>query len=143
MNILRNIIIAFSLLISCSSTDSVFNGLTDHQWRLVSIQLENETINISENSYVKPSSYILKFPDNATFILDTSINAAAGNYTINGDRIELDNYQELSEAATNDPEQLRINDFLLQQLERVIRFTINQDELILYTQNEVLIFKRN
>lgn len=143
MNILRNIILTFCFVVSCNNNDSVSNELTDYQWRLVSIQLENETIAISESSYVNSSSYILKFPDSSSFIFNTSINAAGGNFTMNGDEIKLDNYQELSEAATNDPEQLRINNFLLDQLNVVIRYSIKQDELILYSENEELIFKRN
>ena len=130
------------LISGCENDDSGPYNLTDNQWRLASISTESEWIDILENSYFMPSSYILMFANETKFNLNTSVNTAAGDYTFNNDEIEFSNYQELSEVATNDSEQLRINKYLLDHLERVRRFEISQDKLILYLESEKLLFER-
>lgn len=134
-----------TLLLNCSKSDDsdVSNDFTKYDWKLVSINLANETISLSEKSYVKPWSYILRFSNNSIFYLDTSVNAASGKYSINDNILKLRAYQELSEASTNDPEQIKINNLLLQRLLDVIGFSTEQDNLILYSENDSFIFMKN
>jgi len=141
-----HLIVMFSLLFSlsgCNDDDTNLTDITAQDWKLISIKLQNETISISQESYVNGSSYILRFPNSSTFFLDTSVNAASGTYSVNGESIELRNYQELSEVGTNAPEQLQINDLLLQQLKDVNRYSTTEDKLILYGDNEEFMFSRN
>ncbi|MFD1160861.1 META domain-containing protein [Hwangdonia seohaensis] len=136
--------IIYLFLVGCSNSDSQVNvDITQFNWKLISIELENETITVSEESYVKDSSYMLKFLDNSAFSLDTSINAAMGKYTINGNLLKLTDYQELSDAGTNDPEQLRINELLIQRLVKTSEFNTDEDNLILISMNDAFIFKKN
>lgn len=132
------VLMFFSL--SCESENSS-SDITAYDWKLISIKSGDETIIISQKSYVKEGAYILKFLNDSTFFLNTSVNSAMGNYNILGDEIKVPKYQELTEVATNDPEQIQINDLLLQHLGNVTKYSINQEELIFYSNNVEFIFK--
>ncbi|PCI33752.1 MAG: hypothetical protein COB60_07155 [Flavobacteriaceae bacterium] len=146
MKTMKKYILIFSIfftLVKCSNSNSqVLDDITQFNWRLVSIELENETVTVSEGSYVNDSSYTLKFLENSTFSLDTSINATLGKYTINDNLLEFTDYQELSEAGTDDPEQLRINEILLQQLEKATKFHTEHNNLILLSNGYTFNFKK-
>jgi hypothetical protein len=103
--------------------------MTQYNWKLISIEDGNKTIIVSEQSYVKNSSYVLSFLDKTNFSLDTSVNTARGKFTINSNNLIITEYQELSEAATNDSEQLKINNLLLERFADVVQFTYEQEIL--------------
>jgi hypothetical protein len=139
---LISITIYLLIIIGCSNSDSqVVDDITKFQWKLVSIELEDETIILSERSYAKDLSYILIFTENSTFSLDTSVNAAMGKYSINSNLLSFIDYKELSEAGTNDPEQLKIDELLLQRLMNITEFKSNEDHLILTSMNSKLVFQ--
>lgn len=143
INLIPIIFYLLTITIGCSNGDSqIHSDITQFDWRLVSIELENETITVSDESYVKDSSYILKFLENSTFSFDTSVNAAMGRYSINGNTLKLSNYQELSEAGTNDTEQLRINELLLLDLMKTTEFKTDQNNLILVSTNIAFVLKK-
>jgi len=140
---LISITIYLLIIIGCSNSDSqVVDDITKFQWKLVSIELEDETIILSERSYAKDLSYILSFTENSTFSLDTSVNAAMGKYSINSNLLSFIDYKELSEAGTNDPEQLKIDELLLQRLMNITEFKTNENFLFLISLNDKFIFKK-
>ena len=135
-------LIVSMIMLNCSDdSNDAIQDLTSSNWKLISIKSQSETVIISEGSYVKKDSYVLRFTDNATFFLDTSVNAASGNYILDENNIQLNNYQELSEVSTNDEEQKRINTLLLENLGSVRRFLITQNELILIGGDYQFIFR--
>lgn len=142
---MKNLIFYVTLLMFFSSgceDDNNPNDITAYNWKLISIKSGDEIIIVSEKSYVKEDAFILKFSNDSNFLLNTSINVAMGNFSIHQDNIELTKYQELTEVATNDSEQIQINDLLLEHLENVTEFSVNQDDLIFSSDNVEFIFKR-
>jgi hypothetical protein len=118
------------IISGCSNSNSETGiDITQYNWKLISIEDGNKTIIVSEQSYVKNSSYVLSFLDKTNFSLDTSVNTARGKFTINSNNLIITEYQELSEAATNDSEQLKINNLLLERFADVVQFTYEQEIL--------------
>ncbi len=131
------------LCICCTNDETIQNDLLSNNWKLTSIKFENETINISEESYVKNLSYILRFSNDTVFFLDTSVNTARGIYNIQNQNIAIKDYQELTEVGTINLEQISVNSILLSNLNKVDNFNINKENLIIYGENIELIFKKN
>jgi len=130
--------------IGCSQNDEATPQATieEGNWKLVAIRSEDKMMAISTSSYVTSSSYILSFRDSSLFQFNTSVNAAAGNYLINGNKIELSNYQELTEVVAINQEQQEVDAFLLENLIRVAKYVIVRNELVLYLENGELTFRR-
>jgi heat shock protein HslJ len=127
---------------SCAKNEPETNSLTGQVWKLVAIQFNNETITISQSSYVRDSSYILRFTEATNFALNTSVNVARGEYEIDNQNISIKNYQESTEVGTSDPEQIRINNLLLTQLVKATKFNIMNSNLVIDAENSAFIFEK-
>ncbi len=124
------------------TNDQTVTNILDEDWLLASILVENERTNLSENDYPKEMSYVLRFADESNFDFDTSVNAARGTYVVEGDSIDFTAYQELTEIAPVDPKLVRIDEILVMEVNNITRYSINNNELILYWEGGQLVFKK-
>ncbi|MEM8928729.1 MAG: META domain-containing protein, partial [Bacteroidota bacterium] len=122
--------------------DQTVINILEEDWLLTSILVENESTSLTENDYPKEMSYVLRFTDDTNFDFDTSVNAARGTYMVDGDSIDFTGYQELTEIAPVDSKLVRVDEILVMEVNNITRYSINNEELILYWERGQLVFKK-
>lgn len=136
------LIIVLSTL-GCSNSEQENMDILQNEWLLTTIRLQGETLILNEDSYPNESSYLLIFNENSTFVFDTSVNSAIGSFSLDNRNIRFRNYSELTEVAPSSTEQLRIDESLLNEIPNVRSFSIDENELVLFSENGEFVFKNN
>tara|TARA_R110002033_G_scaffold161303_2_gene197777 strand:- start:613 stop:1056 length:444 start_codon:yes stop_codon:yes gene_type:complete len=131
--------------ISCSKDDKSSDDITLHDWNLISIKFENQITIIPQKDFFNDNAYILKFSSQSAFSLNTSVNGAIGNYSINhvSNKIIISDYHEITEVGETSTDEKTINNLLIQLLNNATSFNVNLDDLILFGENEEFVFKKN
>ena len=105
-------------------------NITKRAWKLRSVTSGNKTLCPQKSDYIQDNAYLLEFNSDSTFWLPTSVNMAGGDYEIieNG-IISILDYHEVTEVATNDSYERKLNSNLISVFNKVTNYEVISDTL--------------
>lgn len=122
------------LTVNCSHELPVNFSVTDYHWQLLKVETgTGEELKPEDKDYLRDDAYVLVFESDSTFRLNTSVNVARGKCIVmeEDDKIEIVTYQEITEIATADLEDMKLNNGLIKVIRQVEEYEKDGDHLVL------------
>lgn len=125
------LIILPMVTISCKKDVTDTTDITVWEWKLKFVQTDNEKLKPKKKEYLRSDAYTLTFENDTTFKLNTSVNMAGGIYFIvEKGKISISTYEEYTEVATTDNEEIKLNENLLSVFNSITTYEVLGDNLI-------------
>ncbi len=131
------------ITISCKKDVTDTTDITVWEWKVKSVTTNGKTFKPKNKDYLRNDAYVLMFENDTTFKLNTSVNMARGNnLIIEKGKVSISTYEEFTEVATADNEEIKLNKNLLTVFNEVTTYKVLGNILIFKgTKGEVKLKK--
>ncbi|MBR4620634.1 MAG: META domain-containing protein [Salinivirgaceae bacterium] len=133
------------LLNNCEKSSANNDGILQNEWRVQSIQMEKDFIKVPSDNNLGKNAYVLRFDDNTTFYMPTSVNEAGGKYQILSEGcIIVSDYHEFTEKSNTIENQEYFDRQLLSVFNGELSYSCTRNNLIFKSkQNAEVVFVKN